>query len=99
MTNSKPEETTCRDIVSDAVRTFEHRSTPGLHYQGWTGASAGLPTVENEWDATVDWRPSFMTLTGLWLRGRYGHPSISQNNMISTTDEVRVTLNYAVKLY
>jgi outer membrane OprD family porin len=69
------------------------------YYQGWTGASAGPPTVENEWDFTLDWRPDFKPLSGLWFRARYAHSSINQNNMISTTDEVRITLNYGLKLY
>jgi len=69
------------------------------YYQGWTGASAGPPTVENEWDFTLDWRPNFKPLSGLWLRARYGHSSINQNNMLSTADEVRLTLNFALKLY
>jgi hypothetical protein len=83
---------------------FTRHGLPGIaasvyYYQGWTGASAGPPTVENEWDFTVDWRPSFVPLSGLWLRTRYAHSSINQNNMLSTTDEVRITLNYGLKLY
>jgi hypothetical protein len=69
------------------------------YYQGWTGASVGPPTVENEWDFTLDWRPNFKPLSGLWLRARYGHSSINQNNLLSTADEVRLTLNFALKLY
>ena len=30
---------------------------------------------------------------------RYGYSSINQNNTISTADEVRLTLNFALKLY
>jgi hypothetical protein len=43
--------------------------------------------------------PGLQPLAVLWLRARYGHSSINQNNMLSTADEVRLTLNFALKLY
>jgi hypothetical protein len=61
--------------------------------------SRGPPTVENEWDFTLDWRPAFKPISGLWLRARYGPSSINQNNMLSTADEVRLALNFALKPY
>ena len=34
----------------------------------------------------------------LWLRARYGLASVNQNNAVTTTDDLRFTLNYSVKL-
>jgi hypothetical protein len=68
-------------------------------YQGWTGAAAGPPTVENEWDFDLEWRPNFKPLSGLWLRARYGISVVNQNNRLTTIDELRLILNYSVKLY
>jgi hypothetical protein len=68
-------------------------------YQGWTGTSAGPPTVENEWDFEVDWRPEFKPLSGFWLRLRYATSNVNQANTLTTINEARVILNYSVKLY
>jgi hypothetical protein len=68
-------------------------------YQGWTGATAGPPTTESEWDFEVDWRPEFKPLTGFWLRLRYATSNVNQGNALTTINEARVILNYSVKLY
>jgi hypothetical protein len=91
-------------LVVGASYVFTPIGLPGIaasvfFYQGWTGAAAGPPTVENEWDFEIDWRPNFKPFSGLWLRARYGTSLVNQNNKLTTTDEVRVILNYSVKLY
>jgi len=91
-------------LVVGASYVFTPIGLPGIaasvfFYQGWTGAAAGPPTVENEWDFEIDWQPNFKPLSGLWLRARYGTSVVNQNNKLTTTDEVRVILNYSVKLY
>jgi hypothetical protein len=68
-------------------------------YQGWSSAAAGPPTVEHEWDFEIDWVPTFKPLSGLSLRVRYGNSAVNQNNSVATVDEVRLILNYRVKLY
>ena len=55
--------------------------------------------VESEWDFRLEWRPDWKPLQGLWLSARYGHSETDQNNARTTTDEVRLVLNYNVKLY
>lgn len=91
-------------IVAGASYVFTPLGLSGIaasvfFTQGWTGASAGPPTVESEWDFEIDWRPNFKPLSGLWLRTRYGTSVVNQSNRLTTTDEVRVILNYSVKLY
>jgi hypothetical protein len=91
-------------MVVGASYVFTPVGLPGIaasvfFYQGWTAAAAGPPTVENEWDFEVDWRPEFKPLSGLWLRLRYGTSVVNQGNKLTTTDEVRAILNYSVKLY
>ena len=34
-----------------------------------------------------------------WLRARYGFANIDQNNIQTRIDEVRLILNYGIKLY
>ena len=68
-------------------------------YQGWTGATAGPPTVESEWDFTLDWQPNAKPLSGLWLRARYGTSIVNQGGKITTTDDFRLILNYRIALY
>ena len=69
-------------------------------YDGWTdAAAAGGPLVENEVDFNLEWRPNWEYLPGLWLRARYGRAATSQNNMLTSVDDVRLILNYAVNLY
>jgi hypothetical protein len=91
-------------IVAGASYVFTPIGLPGIaasvfFYQGWTGAAAGPPTAENEWDFEIDWRPEFKPFSGFWLRARYGTSVVNQSNKLTTTDEVRVILNYSVKLY
>ncbi len=70
------------------------------YYNGATNAvAAGKPLVESEWDFRLEWRPYWKPLQGLWLSARYGHAETDQNNARTTTDEIRLVLNYNVKLY
>lgn len=71
-----------------------------FYFNGWTGSpAAGGPLVETEWDFNLEWRPNWKPLQGLWLRARYGTTSLYQNNARTNTDDVRLILNYNVKLY
>jgi len=71
-----------------------------FYYRGWTQApAAGAPVLEDEWDFNLEWRPNWAPLKNLWLRARYGQARIDQNNIRTTIDEVRLILNYGVKLY
>jgi hypothetical protein len=91
-------------VVVGASYVFTPIGLPGIaasvfFYQGWTSVAAGPPTVENEWDFEIDWRPEWKPLSGLWLRARYGTSQVNQNNKLTTTEELRFILNYSVKLY
>ena len=71
-----------------------------FYYNGATNAvAAGKPLVESEWDFTLEWRPDWKPLQGLWLLARYGHSDSYQSTSLTTTDELRLVLNYNVKLY
>ena len=71
-----------------------------FYFNGWTSApAAGAPLVETEWDFNLEWRPNWKPLQGLWLRARYGTSSVWQSNTRTNIDEVRLILNYNVKLY
>lgn len=71
-----------------------------FYYNGATNAvAAGKPLVESEWDFTLEWRPDWKPLQGLWLLARYGHSDTYQSTSLTTTDELRLVLNYNVKLY
>jgi len=71
-----------------------------FYFRGWTQApAAGPPLLEDEWDFNLEWRPQWKPLPGLWLRARYGQARIEQNNVRTTIDEVRLILNYTIKLY
>ena len=71
-----------------------------FYYNGWTGApAAGAPLVETEWDFNLEWRPGWKPLQGLWLRARYGTSSVYQGGGRTNIDEVRLILNYNIKLY
>ena len=71
-----------------------------FYYRGWTQApAAGAPVLEDEWDFNLEWRPNWAPLKNLWLRARYGQARIDQNNIRTTIDEVRLILNYTVKIY
>ena len=69
------------------------------YYGGTNAVAAGKPLVESEWDFTLEWRPDWKPLQGLWLLARYGHSHTWQDSKLTTTDEVRLVLNYNVKLY
>ena len=84
---------------------FKPLGLPGVaasvfYYNGWTNASIiGMPLSEYEWDFNLEWRPDWKPLPGLWFRARYGYSWTSQANMVTTVDEVRLTVNYAIKMY
>ena len=63
------------------------------------GFLIGAPLLETEWDFNLEWRPNWKPLQGLWLRARYGTSSVYQNNTRTNIDEVRLILNYGIKLY
>jgi hypothetical protein len=71
-----------------------------FYFRGWTQApAAGAPLLEDEWNFNLEWRPNWKPLQGLWLRARYGQARIDQNNTRTVIDEVRLILNYGIKLY
>lgn len=71
-----------------------------FYFNGWTSAAAaGGPLTEYEWDFNLEWRPEWKPLPGLWFRARYGFSATDQNGIHTTVDEVRLILNYTVKLY
>ena len=77
-----------------------HVAASVFYYTGSTNAvAAGKPLVESEWDFTLEWRPDWKPLQGLSLMARYGHSDTNQDNKLTTTDEIRLVLNYNVKLY
>jgi hypothetical protein len=84
---------------------FTSLGLPGVgasaqYFRGWTEApAAGLPVLEDEWNFNLEWRPNWEVLKGFWLRARYGQARIDQNNVRTTIDEVRLILNYGIKLY
>ena len=55
----------------------------------WPAADAG----------DEDKEPRRKPLQGLWLRARYAQARIDQSNVRTTIDEVRLILNYGIKLY
>lgn len=71
-----------------------------FYFNGWTSAAAaGGPLTEYEWNFNLEWRPNWKPLPGLWLRARYGFSATDQNNVRTTVDEIRLILNYGIKLY
>jgi hypothetical protein len=71
-----------------------------FYFNGATAAAAaGAPLVETEWDFNLEWRPNWKPLQGLWLRARYGTASVYQGGGRTNIDEVRLIMNYNVKLY
>jgi hypothetical protein len=92
-------------ILLGASYVFTKLGLPGVgasvqYFRGWTDApAAGLPLVEDEWNFNLEWRPGWAPLKGFWLRARYGLAKTDQNNVRTTFDEVRLILNYAIKLY
>jgi len=70
------------------------------YFRGWTQApAAGAPVLEDEWNFNLEYRPNWEFLKGLWLRARYGQARIDQSGVRTTIDEVRLILNYGIKLY
>jgi hypothetical protein len=69
------------------------------YYRHWSNPTTGSPLVGNEWDFTMDYRPGWEFLSGLWFRARYAFSGVDQNNIRTNIDEVRITVNYALKLY
>ncbi len=82
-----------------------HFGLPGVavaahFFNGATSAAAaGAPLVETEWDFRVEWRPEWKPLNGLWVRAQYGKSSTWQGGSLTTADELRLVLNYALKIY
>lgn len=71
-----------------------------FYFRGWTEApAAGPPVLEDEWNFNLEWRPNWKPLQGLWVRARYGQARTDQNNIRTVVDEVRLILNYGIKLY
>jgi hypothetical protein len=69
-------------------------------FHGWTSApAAGAPLVESEWDFHVDWRPEHRPLEGLWFRVQYGRSTVWQGGTVTSSEELRVVLNYDLKIY
>ena len=69
-------------------------------FNGWTAApAAGAPLVETEWDFHVDWRPEHEPLEGLWFRVQYGRSTVWQAGTVTASEELRVVLNYDLKIY
>lgn len=69
-------------------------------FNGWTSATAaGAPLVESEWDFHIDWRPGHKPLQGLWFRTQYGRSTMWQGGTITNSEELRIVLNYDLKMY
>ena len=92
-------------LMVGASYVFKHIGLPGVaasvfYFNGWTSApAAGAPLVESEWDFALEWRPEWKPLHGLWFRARYGTNSVWQAGNRTITDELRLIVNYNVKLY
>ncbi len=92
-------------LMVGASYVFKHLGLPGVaasvfYFNGWTAApAAGAPLVESEWDFTLEWRPEWKPLDGLWFRARYGTNSVWQGGTLATTEELRLIASYKVKLY
>jgi len=88
-----------------ASYVFKHFGLPGVaasvfYFNGWTSApAAGAPLVESEWNFALEWRPEWKPLHGLWFRARYGTNAVWQAGTRTVTDELRLIVNYDVKLY
>jgi hypothetical protein len=92
-------------VLFGASYVFTRLGLPGVgasvqYFRGWTDApAAGAPLVEDEWNFNLEWRPTWKPLQGLSLRARYGLAKTDQNNIRTTFDEVRLILNYGIKMY
>lgn len=97
--------------ASELVLSLRHRATGaveaavGMLMFGWSTAllvdliQRVEPLDESEWDFTLEWHPDWKPLSGLWLQARYGMAQTLQDNRTTNTDELRLVLNYKVKLY
>ena len=72
-----------------------------FYFNGWTQApAAGAPVLEYEWDFNLEWRPNWNAAARTSGSARAtAWRNIDQNNVRTTIDEVRLILNYTVKLY
>jgi hypothetical protein len=92
-------------IMLGASYVLRDLGLPGVaasvqYFRGWTQApAAGAPVLEDEWNFNLQWRPGWDVLKGFWLQARYGKANIDQNGIRTTHDEVRLILNYGIKLY
>ncbi len=92
-------------VMVGASYGFKPIGLPGVaasvfYFDGTTNATAaGGPLHEYEWNFNLEWRPDWKPLQGLWLRARYGYAATDQNGMRTTFDEVRLILNYTLKMY
>jgi len=92
-------------ILAGASYVFTRWGLPGVgasvqYFRGWTEApAAGAPVLEDEWNFNLEYRPNWEFMKGLWLRARYGIANTNQNNVNTRIDEVRLILNYGIKLY
>ena len=84
---------------------------PGPQQQGAAAKSPEATLANNTRMAAVDrgagpyrvlyvsGRPNWEFMKGLWLRARYAIANMDQNNVHTRIDEVRLILNYGIKLY
>lgn len=92
-------------VMVGVSQTLKPIGLPGIalathFFHGWTSApAAGAPVVESEWDFHVDWRPEHKPLQGLWFRVQYGRSSTWQAGTVTNGEELRVVLNYDLKMY
>ena len=92
-------------FMAGASLGFRPLGLPGVaasvfYFNGSSSApAAGAPLTQYEWNYVLDWQPDWKPLQGLWFRGQYGHSSTTQGNVVTTGEEIRVTLNYRVKIY
>lgn len=92
-------------VMIGLSHTLKPVGLPGIalaahFFNGWTSApAAGAPLVESEWDFHVDWRPEHKPLEGLWFRVQYGRATVWQAGTVTDSEELRVVLNYDLKIY
>jgi hypothetical protein len=91
-------------LMAGLSYVFTPLGLPGIgasvfYYNGSSNSAAGGPVAENEWDFDLEWRPNFRPLSGLWLRARYATVAIDQNSVHTDIQDVRMILNYSLKIY
>lgn len=47
----------------------------------------------------LDWRPYHKLLPGLWFLAQYGRSAVWQGGTVISSEELRLVLNYDLKLY